>query len=90
MSRAQKNVGNAKAPTPAGKTQPLSWKEKLMPEEYEQLKNVFDLFDEDHSGLIDPEEINKIMDEMGESRHGTFTYGVIENLKAKGKTINFD
>lgn len=61
-----------------------------MPEEYEQLRNVFDLFDEDHSGLIDPEEINKIMDELGESRVGTFTFSLIESLKGKGKPINFD
>jgi Ca2+-binding EF-hand superfamily protein len=39
----------------------VSWKDKLFPEDYEQLKATFDLFDEDHSGYIDPEEINKIM-----------------------------
>lgn len=90
MSRTQKIVTNAKSTGSTPKLQPATWKEKLMPEEYDQLKNVFDLFDEDHSGLIDPEEINKIMDELGESRKGTFAYGVIENLKSKGKTINFD
>lgn len=89
MSRATKPVTAAK-PTPPGKTPALTWKEKLLPEEYEQLKHVFELFDEDHSGLIDPEEINKIMDELGESRMGTFTFGLIESLKGKGKPINFD
>lgn len=62
MSRATKPLANAKPTPPAGKNAPVSWKEKLLPEEYEQLRNVFDLFDEDHSGTIDPEEINKIMD----------------------------
>lgn len=90
MSRTQKIVTNAKPTASTSKVQPATWKEKLMPEEYEQLKNVFDLFDEDHSGLIDPEEINKIMEELGDSRKGTFAYGVIENLKSKGKLINFD
>lgn len=90
MSRATKPVANTKPTPSAGKTAPLSWKEKLLPEEYEQLRNVFDLFDEDHSGTIDPEEINKIMDELGESRMGTLTFGLIEGLKAKNKPINFD
>jgi calmodulin len=90
MSRATKPLPNSKPTTPATKSAPLTWKEKLLPEEYEQLRNVFDMFDEDHSGLIDPEEINKIMDELGESRMGSFTYGLIEGLKSKGKPINFD
>lgn len=38
-----------------------TWKDKLFPEDYENLKATFDLFDDDHSGYIDPEEINKIM-----------------------------
>jgi hypothetical protein len=90
MSRATKPVPNAKPVTPAVKTPALTWKEKLMPEEFEQLRNVFELFDEDHSGSIDPEEINKIMEELGESRAGTFTFALIEGLKNKGKPINFD
>jgi Ca2+-binding EF-hand superfamily protein len=61
-----------------------------MPEEYEQLKNVFELFDEDQSGVIDPEEINKIMEELGESRTGTFAFGLIAGLKTSGKPINFE
>jgi Ca2+-binding EF-hand superfamily protein len=52
MSRTQKTV--AKPPTVSPKLQSNGWKDRLQPEEYEHLKNVFDLFDEDHSGLIDP------------------------------------
>lgn len=66
MSRSQKPTGNVKpTSTISSKPQALSWKEKLAPEDYEQLRAVFDLFDEDHSGVIDPEEINKIMDQLG-------------------------
>ena len=68
----------------------MTWKDKLLPQDYEHLKGVFDLFDEDHSGLIDPEEINKIMGELGEERKGSFTFGLIEGLKDKNKPINFD
>jgi Ca2+-binding EF-hand superfamily protein len=52
MSRTQKTVPKAPSVTP--KFQPTSWKDRLQPEEFEHLKNVFELFDEDHSGLIDP------------------------------------
>lgn len=80
MSRVQKNSNN-KTSSASTKTQPLTWKDKLLPSEYEHLKSVFDLFDEDHSGLIDPAEINKIMEELGEERVGTFTFGLIAGLK---------
>ena len=90
MSRSKTSAQVTKSATSSGKASGLSWKEKLHPEDYEQLRNTFDLFDEDHSGTIDPEEINKIMDELGDSRKGTFIYGVIENLRSKGKPINFD
>jgi Ca2+-binding EF-hand superfamily protein len=91
MSRAQKTIVPTKStPFSASKNQVLGWKDKLLPEEYEQLKNVFELFDEDHSGVIDPEEINKIMEELGESRKGTFAFGLIAGLKTSGKPINFE
>jgi len=60
MSRTTKPASNSR-PTSAVKQTALNWKEKLLPEEYEGLRNTFDLFDEDHSGFIDPEEITKIL-----------------------------
>ena len=92
MSRAQK-TGVTK-PTPVTSSgikavAPHTWKEKIHPEDYENLKNTFDLFDEDHSGSIDPEEINKILEELGPDRRTSFIYGIIEGLKAKNRAINF-
>jgi Ca2+-binding EF-hand superfamily protein len=52
MSRAAKpaaTTSNTKQPAQQG------WKDKLYPEDYEHLKTTFETFDEDHSGLIDPE-----------------------------------
>ena len=89
MSRA-KQPNPPKQATSSTKTSAVSWKEKLHPEDYEQLRNTFDLFDADHSGFIDPEEISKIMEELGESRKGTFIYGIIDNLRIRNKPINFD
>lgn len=88
MSRTLKAVGKAMAPQT--KASNLSWKEKLHPEEYELLKNTFALFDEDNSGIIDPEEINRIMEELGEQRRGTMVYEMIGSLKDLNRPINFN
>ena len=54
MSRAKQSIP-VKASTSSTKGPALSWKEKLHPEDYEQLRATFDLFDADGSGYIDPE-----------------------------------
>ena len=87
MNKNQKTPVNNKQVL---QTPTLTWKDKLLPQDYEQLKSVFDLFDQDHSGTIDPTEINKIMNQLGESRMGTFTYALISNLNDKQKPINFN
>ena len=46
MSRVPKPAAQPHKPaTASGKNQPLSWKERLHPEDYEQLKQTFALFD---------------------------------------------
>ena len=92
MSRAKQSNPPSKAATSSGKgvTASLSWKERIHPEDYEQLKTTFELFDADRSGFIDPEEITKIMEELGDSRKGTFIYSIIDGLRYKNKPINFD
>lgn len=44
---------------------PTAWKDRISPEDYEQLRDVFHLFDEDGSGIIDPQEIVKVLEEIG-------------------------
>ena len=89
MSRVNKQAPTTKVAVNT-KQATLSWKERLHPEDYESLRNTFDLFDEDHSGYIDPEEISKIMEELGESRKNGFIYHVIDSLRVKEKPINFE
>ena len=93
MSRTIQKVGKAVQPPHQvlkGSSAKLSWKEKLFPEEYEQLKQVFHIFDEDNSGYIDPEEINKIMDELGDTgRRGSVAFEIITNLRDYNKPIDF-
>ena len=37
-------------------------RDKITEQDYEELKQTFDLFDEDASGFIDPIEIQKVME----------------------------
>lgn len=41
-------------PPPAKPAAQLSWKDRLTAEDYDELKQTFDIFDEDGSGSIDP------------------------------------
>lgn len=50
MSRTAK----AQPAPPAKQAQQPSWKDRLLAEDYEDLKQTFDIFDEDGSGTIDP------------------------------------
>jgi Ca2+-binding EF-hand superfamily protein len=95
MSRAKAPApaSNAKAPTNSGKVVkpvPTAWKERLNAEDWDELKNTFDVFDEDGSGTIDPVEINKVLEELGLDRRNPFVLKLIEGLKEKNKPIGFD
>ena len=92
MSRSrQSNPNVAKSVNPnAVKTGTLTWKERIHPEEYENLQKTFRIFDEDNSGTIDPEEITKVMHDLGDSRKDTLIYDIIQHLAVKGRPINFE
>ena len=51
---------------------------------------MFDLFDEDHGGTVDPEEINKVLEEIGLKKRNETVAAIIEALKNKNKSIRFD
>jgi Ca2+-binding EF-hand superfamily protein len=92
MSRAtaKSNVTPAKpAPAPAPKA-PSGWKDRLLAQDYEELKSTFEVFDEDGSGTIDPVEINKVLEELGLDRRNPFVLNLILGLKDKNKPIGFD
>ena len=82
----------AKASTSSAKiSKPVSsaWKDRLAPEDYDELKQTFEVFDEDGSGTIDPEEINKVLEELGLDRRSPYVLSIINNLKEKHKAIGF-
>jgi Ca2+-binding EF-hand superfamily protein len=84
---------NIKPQTNSGKTPkptPTAWKDRLNPDDYEDLKNTFEIFDEDHSGTIDPAEINKALEDLGVDKRNPFILGLIHALRDKNKPISFD
>jgi Ca2+-binding EF-hand superfamily protein len=85
-STAKPASGSGKVVKPV----PTAWKERLNGEDYDELKNTFDVFDEDGSGTIDPVEINKVLEELGLDRRNPFVLKLIEGLKEKNKPIGFE
>ncbi len=86
MSRASKSQVQAKPATSA----PTAWKDRLAAEDYEELKTTFEVFDEDGSGSIDPEEINKVLEELGLDKRNPFILTLIHGLKDVGRPIRFE
>lgn len=65
-------------------------KEKLSQHDLEELKATFDLFDEEGSGVIDPLEIQKILQELGLDKRNESVFEMIKDLQSKGKAVNFE
>lgn len=56
---------------------PTSWKDRISSEDYEQLRDVYLLFDEDGSGTIDPQEIVKVLEEIGLDRRNPHVVKIV-------------
>lgn len=85
MSRAKPTTSSK-----VNKPVPTSWKDRLDPVDYEELKQTFEVFDEDRSGTIDAAEINKVLEELGVDRRNPLVMGIINKLKEVNKSIKFD
>ena len=88
MSRATKPVTTSSSKTT--KRVPTNWKNRLDPVDYEELKQTFEVFDEDGSGTIDAAEINKVLEELGVDRRNPIVIGIISKLKEANRAIKFD
>jgi len=87
MSRTSKpQTASSKVSKPV----PTQWRDRLAPEDYEELRQTFEVFDEDGSGTIDPPEINKVLEELGVDRRSPYVLRIINGLKEKSKPITFD
>ena len=67
-----------------------AWKDRLDPADYEELKITFEVFDEDHSGSIDPAEISAVLEKLGTQGRSPYVLNLIYALQEKGKAINFE
>ena len=75
------------APAPKVKT---NWKDRISSNDYEELKATFDLFDSDGGGTIDPEEIEKVLEELGLKGRSKIVLNMIEGFRALNRPIKFD
>ena len=74
----------------AKKEIPTAWKNRVSPEDYEQLRDVFLIFDEDGSGTIDPQEIVKVLEEIGLDKRNQNVVKIILALRETNKIMNFE
>lgn len=80
-----------KAATSSGRVPaPVNVKDKLDTVEIKELKDIFELFDEDGSGTIDPSEVTQILSHLGLDKRNPIVFQMIEDMKARTKAITFD
>lgn len=77
----------AKKPAPKAKAPKAR---TLTEEEVADLKETFDLFDEDKSGTIDPEEITKAMTNMDLEKRNPIVYSIIAHLEKLPGPLDFE
>lgn len=49
----------------------------MTPEEINDLRETFDLFDDDKSGTIDAHEIKKVLEDLGVDARNKFVYQMV-------------
>ena len=90
MSRSRQAAKPATNSGRGSKPAPTAWKDRLEAEDWDDLKHTFEIFDEDNSGTIDPEEISKALEELGLGRRNPFILKLITSLQEKKKAIRFE
>ncbi len=72
-----------------GRSRPIE-RPGLTEDEIEEIREAFNLFDTDNSGMIDPKELKAAMQSLGfESKNPTI-YQMIADLEHEGPSIDFD
>ena len=67
-----------------------SFRDRVNENDYNELKATFDLFDADGGGTIDPEEIEKVLEELGLKGRSKIVFEMISGLRAINRPIKFD
>ena len=58
--------------------------------ELKELRDIFELFDEDGSGTIDPSEVTQILSHLGLDKRNPIVFQMIQDMKERTKAITFD
>jgi len=87
MKGSKVNTSQKSAPKAVSKT---SWKDRISQNDYDELKEVFDLFDADGGGTIDPEEIERVLEELGLKGRHSIVFDMISGFRALNRPIKFD
>lgn len=90
ISMRSSKAGNSQKQSQKAPAKTTSWKDRISQADYDSLKETFDLFDEDHGGTIDPEEIDKVMEMLGLAGRSKIVFEMISGFKALGRPIKFD
>jgi Ca2+-binding EF-hand superfamily protein len=85
-----KNTPATTSGVPAKPAQKVSWRSRISQQDEEELKSVFDLFDDDKGGTIDPSEVDKILTELGLKDRNVIVLEMVNSLKDVNKPISFD
>ena len=67
-----------------------NWKDRVTENDYQELKATFDLFDADGGGTIDPQEIEKVLEELGLKGRSKIVFEMITGLRDMDRPLNFD
>lgn len=87
---ANTNTASGKGAPPAKVQAKTTWKDRISENDYKELKETFDIFDEDGSGTIDPVEIDGILNELGLKGRSEIVFEMIEGLRAVNHPLRFD
>ena len=73
-----------------GRPQATNARDKLSPQDLEDLEAAFRAFDEDGSGTIDAAEVDKAMEELGLKGRNHIVKDIVDGIRDSRKAINFE
>lgn len=82
------NVSGSKKAAP--KQIKTSFRDRISQNDYDSLKETFDLFDEDQGGTIDPAEIEKVLEQLGLAGRSKIVFEMISGFRELNRPIKFD
>ena len=84
--------GTGREKSPAKRTREAGSVSGLTEDEIEEIREAFNLFDTDGSGVIDPNELTAAMQSLGFESKNPVIFNMISDLAtySKGKPIDFD